>query len=51
MQLAAVEAQLADVQAVARDNEHAERRVHHDLGLIEAVDILYTGDRQALAVG
>ena len=51
MQLAAVEAQLADVQAVARDNEHAERRVHHDLGLIEAVDILYTGDRQALAAG
>lgn len=42
---------LADVQAVARDNEHAERRVHHDLGLIEAVDILYTGDRQALAAG
>ena len=51
MQLAAVEAQLADVQAVARDNEHAERRVHHDLGLIEAVDILHAGDRQALAAG
>ena len=46
-----VKMELADVQAVARNDKHAERRIHHDFRFIEALNVLHAGDRQAFASG
>lgn len=49
VELAAVQAELADVQALARDDERAGGGGHDDLVFVEAVDVVHAGDDQALA--
>ena len=49
VQLAAVETELADVQALAGDDERAGGGGHDDLVFVEAVNVVHAGDDQALA--
>ncbi len=49
MKLAAVEAELAEVQALAGDDERAGGGGHDDLVFVKAVDIVHSGDDQSLA--
>ena len=49
VELAAVQTELADVQALARDDERAGGGGHDNLVFVEAVDVVHAGDDQALA--